>query len=635
MVEKSNSIPFVPAASRMAEITPASVVLGIVLGIILSAANAYLGLYAGITVSASIPAAVISMGVLRGLLRRGTILENNIVQTIAASGESLAAGIIFTVPAMLLTGVWKEIEFWPTTLICMTGALLGICFMIPLRKAHIVKDKTLAFPEGVACAEVLKAGEKGGAGALYVLISLLVGAAFKLLSTGTTFIKGSVEWAWGVGRTGMFFGWDVSPALLGVGYIVGINVGIVVALGGAITWMAGIPIYGLLYGVQGNTQEWFWTTWSTKLRYLGVGAMVVAGVWSLITIREAIVSGVREAFLGFNLSKEASRNIPRTDRNMAQKHIFILLILTSIAIFVLYQHLLQSSGIALVSTVLIVVLAFFLVAVGSYVVGLVGSSNMPVSGITICAVVLTGGFLVLMGYSGMQGIIATLGVAGVACCAASSAGDISQDLKTGYIIGATPKAQQWMEVLGAVIPAFVVAPVLVVLQHSYGIGTGTPTALKAPQATLFANLTNGIFGGGVLPWDILGIGALIGVAAIAVDTFLKAQKASMRLPVMAMAVGMYLPMSVNITIFFGSLIAVLFKPRTETSRGVLFSSGLVAGEAIVGVVVGAVMYFNKEAIPIRLPEAISNLDSISVAMFLLLWGLLAWVAKKDAVKGHS
>lgn len=624
-----HQIPFIPASSNIAEITVASVALGCVLGVVLAAANTYLGLKAGITVSASIPAAVISMAVLRGLLGRGTILENNIVQTIAASGESLAAGIIFTIPAMVLAGVWTEIEFWPTTLICFTGGLLGIVFMIPLRRNHIVEDKTLVYPEGVACAEVLIAGEKGGSGAIMVLYGLTAGALFKLCTSGIALIKGTLEWTMTAGKTAFYIGTDVSPALLGVGYIVGFNVGTVAFLGNAVAWVIAIPIVGMISGTQGdNTLDWFWSVWKNQIRYMGVGAMVVGGVWSIYSIRDGITRGVKEAFAGYGKKEEMAPF--RTDVNMAGPHMAILLGIAVVLVYVLYQSLVGSVSIALTATFSMFVMSFFFVAVSSYVVGLLGTSNQPVSGMTICAVLATGGLLLLMGMTGAQGIMATLGVAGVVCCAACSAGDISQDLKTGYIIGATPRSQQWMEVLGAAIPAMIMAPVMIVLHHAYGIGTGGANALRAPQATLFASLTKAMFGEGALPWNMVIIGMGIGVLFIIADQFQKARGSSFRIPVMAAAVGIYLPFTTNFPIFIGGLISRLTKDTRETGTGVLFASGLVAGEAIMGVVIAAVIYVASVSFSTNnlLPISVFSSETVfTLVSYVALIGLLVLMGK--------
>jgi putative OPT family oligopeptide transporter len=620
--------PYVPADQTIPEITVRAVLLGILLGILLGAANTYLGLYAGMTVSASIPAAVLSMAILRGVLKRGTILENNIVQTIAASGESLAAGIIFTVPALLIVGVWTDIQFWPTTLICLAGGLLGICFMVPLRRSHIVDDPQLTYPEGCACADVLIAGEEGGKGARTILLSIVLGGVFKFLSVGVGVFKASLEWAGRIGQHPVFFGADVSGALLGVGYIVGLNVAVLSFLGGVLAWGIAIPFFGDPIGPQEALMDWFWAQWGGKIRYLGVGAMIIGGIWSIFAIRVGIGQGVREALLGYREAAQSGRGrpaaTPRTEQNIKRRHLAMLLVAAFVMTAGLYYSLIQSVGLTLFTTVASFVMAFFFVAVGSYVCGLVGSSNSPVSGITISALLATAGLMLLFGFTGDKAIVATLGVAGVIACAVCSAGDISQDLKTGYLIGATPRSQQWMEVLGAAIPAFVVAPVLTALHHAYGIGTGAPGSLKAPQANLFANIVKGIFGSGDLPWSFVAAGAVLGAAIIAIDLVLQARKSSFRLPVMAVAVGMYLPLTLSVPIFVGGLVSAFTRDRSEAGRGALFASGLIAGEAIIGVLVGFVVYLNKDALPLEGPSS----ATLSVLALLGLAGALVWVGRR-------
>ena len=600
--------PFIPAARSIAEVTFKSILLGAALGILLSAANAYFGLYAGMTVGASIPAAVISMAILRGVLRSGTILENNIVQTIASTGESLAAGIIFTVPAMVITGVWTQIEYWPTTLICITGGLLGVLFMIPLRQSLIVEDKALRYPEGVACAEVLKTGEAGGSGAKYLMAALALGSVFKFFSSGLSLMKGTVEGAWSVGRSGLFFGLDISPALLGVGYIIGRNVASVVFMGSAIAWLIGLPIMGI-DSIDGDIYDWFWSTWNSHIRFMGVGAMVVGGVWSIFRIRGALVQGIVEAVAGYKEAKGQTVEVLRTEESMNSSHIAILLLFTTSIVFLLYQSLIGNLLTAGLATLAMVTLSFFFVAVASYICGLVGSSNSPVSGMTICAVLFTGGMLLAFNLTGVGGMIATLGVAGVVCCAACSAGDISQDLKTGYLLGATPKKQQWMEVIGVIVPSLFIAPVLMILQNTYGIGG--ETGLKAPQANLFASIAQGLFGAGEIPWNMVVVGAIIGVLIVATDQLLAKRNCEFRMPVMAAAIGIYLPLTLNVPILIGGLIAGPPSKHKSAGKGVLFASGLIAGESIMGVLVAFLMY----SLPGVFPKEIFSSDAVSLAAF--------------------
>jgi putative OPT family oligopeptide transporter len=635
-MKNSSHKPFVPASVEMPEVTLRAVVLGSVLGVVLGAANAYLGLYAGMTVSASIPAAVLSMGILRGVLRRGTILENNIVQTIAASGEALAAGVIFTIPALLITGVWLDVQFWPTTLICVSGGLLGIGFMVPLRRTHIVEDHTLTFPEGTACAEVLKAGDEGGSGARTILAAIAVGGLLKFFVGGVSLLRGTVEWAFQLGRTPFYFGADISAALLGVGYIVGLRIAALVFLGGVITWGVAIPLTGEP-GAESNLLEWFTSEWSSQARYIGVGAMMIGGVWSILAIGGKLLRGLRESVAAYrqraSLESPHSQLAPRTERNMRGSHLALLLGFACVLAVALYYHLIGQWSVTLIAAASMLVMSFVFVAVASYIVGLVGSSNSPVSGMTICAVLATAGLLVVLGQTGPEGILATLGVAGVVCCAASSAGDISQDLKTGYLLGATPVRQQWMEVVGAAVSAVVMAPVMTVLHHAYGIGTGEPGSLKAPQATLFASLVEGIFGEGRIPWSYVAAGVGVGAAIIAADQLLRLTKSTFRLPVMAVAVGMYLPLALTAPIFLGGLVAAISRDRRESGSGILFASGLIAGEALVGVLLGLVIYVaSLRGYSNVVPVPVFDSSAVSILALVGLAGLLYMVDRRGGAR---
>ncbi len=619
MEKERKSISQVRQGANLKELTVASVTLGLILGIIMTAANTYVGLYAGMTVSASIPAAVISMGVLRGLFRRGTILENNIVQTIASAGESLAAGVIFTIPALLIAQVWQDFHFWTVTLIAIAGGVLGVLFMIPLRRTLIVEEKELIYPEGVACAKVLEVGETKGAGSRQIFSAMVVGAVFKLLSSVFGIIKDTVASARLVGKSVFYFGSDMSVLLLGVGYIVGINIAILVFVGGAIGWIVGIPIYVSSHGLQGEASliDQITTLWRTQIRYMGVGAMIVGGLWSIIKIRGGIAKGLRDAVLGRKI--QAGQTLARTDTDLSQRVILVFSIILIILIFAIYRYLIPSVGVSLVATISMVLAGFFFVAVSSYIVGLVGSSNNPISGMTICTVLFASAMLLLMGMKGTMGIVAVLGVAGVVCCAAATAGDISQDLKTGYLVGATPWRQQIGQFLGIVIPAFVIAPILVILQRAYGIGT---EKLSAPQATLFANIARAMFTDQPMPWNMVRVGVLVGIAIIVIDEILRVKGSPFRAHVMPVAVGIYLPLGLSVPILIGGILNQITRwsarPRGVEEQaihnGTLFSSGLIAGEAIMGII-AAFLIVGGVRIPIR--EISNNLVS------LLLFGIAA------------
>jgi putative OPT family oligopeptide transporter len=639
MVDKP-FVPYIPPHKSVAEFTGKAIVLGVFLALLMAAANTYLGLYAGMTVSASIPAAVISMGILRGLLRRGTILENNIVQTIASAGQSVAAGIIFTVPALVITGVWAEFRYWETTLIAVLGGVLGVLFMIPLRRALIVEEKELKFPEGLACAEVLQVGETGGSGVAYVVSGIGISMLFKFLAEGVKLLRGTVEGAFRAGKSALYFGADISPALLAVGYIIGFNVSLLIFLGGALAWLILIPLHYALNGFPadaGGVLDTMMGTWKSQIRYIGVGTMIVGGIWSIIGARHGIVKGIQGAVAGYKGSSAGTAERLRTEKDVPIGVITVLLAIVAVLIFALYVKLTGGFGIGLVAGVAMIIAAFFFVAVSSYIVGLIGSSNNPVSGMTISTLLFASVLLLLFGMTGTPGILAALGVAGVVCCAACTAGDISQDLKTGYQVGATPMWQQVGMMIGAIVPAFIIAPILTVLHASYGIGVQVKEGvsfLKAPQANLFASITKAMFGEGEsLPWNMVIAGIGVGLALIVIDSILKAKGSNFRMYVMPVAVGIYLPWSLSVPILLGGALAagvnryVGKQHEKETEhRGVLFGSGLIAGESLMGIIIALLIFFKLELPAVPVGDAAAK--ALSIVLFLgLATGYTALVAR--------
>jgi putative OPT family oligopeptide transporter len=628
---KPPSEPYVPPHKSLPEVTVRALLLGGALSILMGAANTYLGLYAGMTVSASIPAAVISMAILRGILRRGTVLENNIVQTMASTGESLAAGAIFTVPALVLVGEWQQFEFWPTTLIVLLGGILGIVFMVPLRRSLIVERRDLVYPEGVACSEVLIAGERGGSGVRWIASGIAIGAVFKFLVNGVHLIQTVVEGAIARGRSVFYLGANMSVALVAVGYIVDLPIAALITLGGVIGWLIAVPFLGG-FEIGSVPLDVAREIWSSQVRYIGVGAMLVGGLHSVWNVRKGILAGLAGLQRVKGDSAPDADGPSRTERNMPLPALGAVFLAATFATFIFYDHLVGSIGVAVATTVIMVVAAFLFVAVATYIVGLVGSSNSPVSGMTICALLLAAGTLLALGIRGDSAILATLGVAGVVCCATCTAGDVAQDLKTGQLVGATPARQQWTELVGAVIPAFFFAPILSLLHRAYGIGTGAPGALPAPQATLFASLTEGFFGDGRLPWNMIFIGAAIGIGLIALDKLLERSGSRFRAHVMPVAVGMYLPLSLDIPIFIGGLIRYFFgKPsagmRVTDARdaGILFGSGLIAGEALMGILL---------AIPISLHYELPALGA-NTWVSLLIFGSVPTLYAVLARRAHS
>lgn len=640
--------PYIPDDKIIPEFTFQAIALGLILSIVMCAANVYVGLYAGMTVSAAIPASVISMGILRGLLKRGTILENNIVHTMASSGESLAAGIIFTIPAIVLLGIWTNFRYWETTLIAMAGGVLGVVMMIPLRKPMIIEQKELRFPEGVACAEVLKAGDKGGAEMMGIFSALGIGALFKFLVSVVGLFKGSVEGAVKIGKTAWYLGTDISPMLMAVGFIVGWEVSILVFLGGAISFFIAIPI--ISSGAElasSGVLDAVWGIWDSQIRFLGIGAMVVAGIASIFKIAGSMGSAIRTAIAGIR-GKEDTSSLPRTEQGITGRALLIMMVVAMLLGCLVYAIMTKSVTTTIITSIAMFILAFFFVAVASYIVGLVGSSNSPVSGMTICTVLLTAGLLLLLGYTGVEGMLATLGVAGVVCCAACTAGDICQDLKIGHILGATPKKLQTGELIGVMVPAFIIAPVMQLLHNAYGIGTPAREgvqALKAPQGVMFEKLVGGIFGAGKdIPWDLVFWGAGVGVAAIIIDRiFLQPRKTKFRLYAMPLAVGMYLPLTVTFPILIGGVVYKLIEKasnrrgdsaeekKSVVHRGLLFSSGLVAGEAIMGIIIALIVLANFK-VPILAGLAAKTGNLIDILSILGLSAIIVILYRRSMRK---
>ena len=627
--------PYIPASQSLPEITVKAIILGFILSAVLAGANAYLGLKVGLTVSASIPAAVMSMAILR-FFRTSNILENNIVQTAASAGESLAAGVIFTLPALLMLQYWQGFDFLATMSIALTGGVLGVLFTIPLRRALIIEAQ-LQFPEGVATGEVLKAGSEGGEGARYIALAGIAGALLKLFQTGFRLVADSAAGAVQAGRAVFGYGTELGVALLGVGYIVGLNIAVLVFAGGLISWLFGIPIYTAMASpeelaaiTEGATgYDAALAVWSGRIRYLGVGAMALGGVWALLSLVKPIRDGIRSSLDAVRQARSGNRaDIARTERDTPIHIVLWGTLAMSIPIFISFLFIVDQDALGitaglywatLAGGLIFALLAGFLFAsVAGYMAGLVGSSNNPISGVTI-ATILSISLLLLwalgsqinFAVDAMQATTAAataILVGAVVCCAAAIAGDNMQDLKAGYLVGATPFKQQIMQVVGVVAAALVLAPILDLLFQAYGLGDVFPRegmdpsqALQAPQATLMSSVADGVFRQD-LPWNMITIGALIAAAIIAADKYLERRGAGFRAPVLAVAVGIYLPLELTVPIFAGGLIAFLaqrsLRRRTRQMggddayeeavqrakrRGLLFASGLITGEALVGI----------------------------------------------------
>ncbi|HEX5163565.1 MAG TPA: oligopeptide transporter, OPT family, partial [Steroidobacteraceae bacterium] len=581
----------------------------------------------------AIPAAVVSMAVLHAL-GGGGILENNIVQTGASAGSSIASGVIFTVPALVILGHWASFEYLWVLAIAGLGGLLGVLFSVPLRRSLIV-DQKMSFPEGKAAAEVLKAGENPSQGVKVLGLSALTGGVIKLLAaSGMRVIPDSAASAGFFGKYLGYFGTNLSPALLGVGYIVGLNIGIVVLAGSVISWNIAIPIFqatqlgahpelaATLAGAckELTSGECAETTagiiWNTQIRYLGVGAMLVGGLWALVSLRKSIVSGVKSGLAATRAG--ASAIVAHTERDLPMKSVLIGIVMFTLPLGVLYYNIVDSVGVGFTMAVIMVVAGFLFCSVSAYMAGLVGSSNNPVSGITIATILFAAAVLLAMlGKESTVGPVAAIMIGAVVCCAACVAGDNLQDLKAGYIVGATPWRQQVMLAVGALSCALIMPLVLNLIARAYGIGVPTeahPDPLLAPQATLMASVARGMFGG-ALPWGMVAIGAAIGVAIIVIDEILRARGSSFRAPVLAVAVGIYLPLELMVPIFLGGLLNHLvtrnigpglsgedLEKRGRT--GMLFAAGLITGEALMGILIAIPIVVWERADILALPDAL-------------------------------
>ncbi len=611
--------------NQLPEITVKALFLGVILSMILAGANAYLGLFAGMTVSASIPAAVISMGVL-ALFKKSNILENNIVQTAASAGESLAAGVIFTIPALVLLGYWETFDYMEVAKIAAIGGIIGVLFTIPLRRALIVVAK-LQYPEGIATAEVLKAGDEARSskstdsksGLKTIAIAGLVGGIMKIAEQGFAMWHAVLEGAMRMGGSIFGIGTNLSPALISVGYIVGRNIGILVVAGGLISWAVAIPIYSAMTGAEGSPMETAWTIWNSKIRYMGVGAMVIGGIWSLIKLFKPLIAGIKASL---DAVKHASSggDIPREEQDIPINYVGIVLLAMLIPVFLLYIDIIQSVGVAILLTVVMTVFGFLFSAVAAYMAGVVGSSNNPISGVTIATILFTSLLLlVLLGTDSGVGAAGAIMVGAVVCCAAAIGGDNMQDLKTGYIVGATPWKQQIMQVVGTISAAVVLGLVLDILHTAYVIGSPT---LSAPQATLMRSVADGVFTGN-LPWNFVYLGALIAVIIILLDIRQEKRGSDFRIPVLAVAVGIYLPIELTVPIFIGGMINHLGKKsgasEATEKKGLLLASGLITGEALMGILVAVPIFVsgNKDWWP-----HISGLSLIGPITFL---GVIYWI----------
>ncbi|EOD00776.1 OPT family oligopeptide transporter [Caldisalinibacter kiritimatiensis] len=578
--------PFIPADKILPEFTLTSIIIGIIMAVVFGAANAYLGLKVGMTISASIPAAVISMGIIRGILRKESILENNMVQTIGSAGESLAAGAIFTLPALFIWSAEWGIgtpSLLKITAIALCGGILGVLFMVPLRKALIVNEHgVLPYPEGTACAEVLLAGEEGGEKAKTTFAGLGIGALYKFITGGFKLFPSEIETTI-PGYKGAAIGGDVLPALLGVGFIIGPKISAYMLAGAVIGWFGLIPLIANI-GSMGEivmypatvplNQLDHWEIWDYYIRYVGAGAVAFGGIFSLIKSLPLIVQTFKDAMKNYSSGVGEGSDV-RTNRDLSMKVVLI----GSLAV-VLAMMMLPIIPVGFGGALLIAIFGFFFATVSSRIVGLVGSSSNPVSGMTIATLIITAIVFKASGNDGHVGMIGTLTVGSIICIIAAMAGDTSQDLKTGFLVGATPKKQQYCELIGALSAALAIGFVLVLLNNAWGFGS---QELPAPQATLMRLVIEGVMGGN-LPWALVFTGVGIGVAIELLG-----------LPVLPIAIGLYLPIHLSTPIMVGGVIrGILDKKlnkedgedstiKAKIDSGILFASGLIAGEGLIGI----------------------------------------------------
>lgn len=613
--------PHVPSTSHIREFTPRATILGLIFGFFFAVANGYLALKIGSTVSASIPAAIMSMAILKLFFKNSTVLENNIVQTIATVGEGLAAGVIFTIPALILLGDSPSI--WKIFLLSSMGGILGILFMIPMRRFIIVEEhKTLPFPEGTACAEILKAGEKSHHVAIFALWGVIAAAVYKLFSNAIFLWQETVSWTFSNLKKAEF-SIDGTPALLGVGYIIGPRIAGYMFAGSVVAWWVIIPLI-VEFGI-GSTIVYPSTVpiaqmspddiWSNYVRYIGAGCLAIGGLYSLARIIPLLYRTVHASFKELFGGYKERANLPRTQRDIS----LAWLLIGALAI-ILFLWIFPYFPMNLLTVVLLVLLSFFFVAVTSITVGLVGSTSNPVSGMTITTLLITCIIFVLLGWTERLYLISAMTMGCVACCAICMAGTTAQDLKAGYILGSTPIYQQIAEIIGVIIPSLALGYTVYILNQAYGIGS---SVMPAPQATLMSLIVEGVISGN-LPYSLVGIGVLIGLVMII-----------LRIPVLPFALGVYLPLSLMAATMLGGLVkAYVDRKQTDEltkERGILLASGLIGGDACIGVLLAFAAL--TKIIPVDKPGILPNWVSLA-AFILLAIGLGYMTLKKRNEHSH-
>ena len=612
---------------KFREFTPLAVVLGVIIAIVFGAANAYLGLRVGLTISASIPAAVISMGIVRKILKRDSILENNLVQTIGSAGESLAAGAIFTLPAAFLwEAEWGDshyISYLNILMLTLIGGVLGIIFMIPLRRALIVKeDGILPYPEGRACAEVLKAGEAGGQDSSVVFKGLGLASIYKFLANGLKVFPEGVSYEISTKNFGgTVLGFDALPALMGVGYIVGPKIDAIMLSGGILAWLVLMPLLHA-FGPAEIASLSPSDLWSNYIRYIGAGAVATGGIISLIKSLPMIIKSFKDSIKDLK-GRDSSQSMDRSDADISIKASIILVIIAIVLMFMM-----PSSPLNFFGALIIVIFGFFFATVSSRMVGIIGSSNNPVSGMSIATLLIATLLLRLTGFVGHDGMIAAISIGTIICVIAAIAGDCSQDLKTGYIVGASPRYQQIGELIGVVASSLAIGGVLWILNKSIGFGTKD---LPAPQAMLMKMIVEGVMNND-LPWNLVFVGSFI---AIMVEL--------LGVTVLPFAIGLYLPINTSLGIMFGGLVRIAVdkikaskeEKKDAETRGTLYSAGLIAGEGIMGIILAVFALIPVKgktlADLINISDKFALSQEASVVIFVLL-GILIFTKARGALK---
>ena len=664
MVDRENFKSFIPAKKTIPELTIKAILVGILLAIVLGAANAYLGLYAGMTVSAIIPGAVMALAILKPF--KGTILEVNLATMGASAGECIAAGVIFTIPALVILGVWEEINYLETTLISLLGGLLGVLWMVPLRRALVVKTD-LPFPEGVAVAAVLTttvggetADSKKGKDAIsgtWLMVGGIIAAIYKFGELSLNIFRGTIEHIGSIGkynimgqtREGWIYGGiTTSPALLGVGWIIGFKIASYVIVGALIGWVIIAPLLALVNGLPVPLPEFadlgahiggFYTLWGEQIRYIGVGAMLVGGLYAIYSIKNNLVDSIKEAVIGIKGGQLKTKK--RTDQDLSYKLVFIFIILMIIPIFLLYLWLSSLFAVSFIMAVITILFAFLASALAGYLTGLVGSSNMPISGVTVAVLLLVSLIMLGFGAVGLAGMAIVIFISAVICIGGSISGDLLQSMACGQMLGATPKKLQISMTFGVLAVSGVVGLVIGVLHQAFEIGS---RALPAPQAYLMAGIVRGVLGGEML-WPFIFAGMILALILILIG-----------LPVLPVAIGIYLPFTLSIPIFTGGIIRSLtdrflkkrfgsaeeeeisdwelaikqkdIKPNEKVIRtGLLFTSGLVAGEALMGVLIAILVVMG---VNLKIFDTAPWLPGLLIWIYIAV--LLAYIPIKTVLK---